>query len=522
VVSDNPTARRRFAPRVAGSPAAGVAAGRAAGLAAVNPGPEVADPATARPADPARDYDPPVDDHASAFFWLETAGDDLSPRPPLDGSADADVAILGAGLTGLWTAYYLARRDPGLRIVVVEREIAGFGASGRNGAWCAPDLNISMDRLARLHGDDAARRMQQATYDAVDEVGRACAEAGIDAGFHKGGEIIVTRGPQGVPSLEDSLREYERFGFGDRYRLVDGAALEERIRIAGAVQALVSDDAAVVHPGRLVRGLARVVEGLGVRIAEGTAVTAVRPRDASGRATLVTARGDVHAPVVVLAGEAYLSQLPGLRRQVIPLYSLIVLTEPVSDAQWVEIGWANREVVASTRLSIDYLSRTEDGRILFGGRGAPYRLGSRISPDMDRHDPTHERLRGFVREWFPMLGGVRFTHAWGGALGMPRDWHPTIAFDRATGIATARGYIGHGVSTTNLAGRVLTELVTEGRGPLTELPLVNHRSPNWEIEPFRFLGVRYAQWAIGRLDDTTARTGRPPTGKSLAERISAH
>ena len=475
-----------------------------------------------RPTDPDRGYDPLVDDHASASFWLETSGDDLDPRPPLDGSADADVAILGAGLTGLWTAYYLARHDPGLRIVIVEREIAGFGASGRNGAWCAPDLNISMDRLARLHGEDAARQMQQATYDAVDEVGRACAEAGIDAGFHKGGEIIVARGPQGVPSLEDSLREYERFGFGDRYRLVDAAALEDRIRIAGAVRALVSDDAAVVHPGRLVRGLARVVERMGVRIVEGTAVTAVRPRDASGRATLVTTRGDVHAPVVVLAGEAYLSQLPGLRRQLIPLYSLIVLTEPVGDAQWAEIGWANREVVASTRLSIDYLSRTEDGRILFGGRGAPYRLGSRISPDMDRHDPTHERLRGFVREWFPMLGDVRFTHAWGGPLGMPRDWHPTMAFDDVTGIATARGYIGHGVSTTNLAGRVLTDLIAGARTPLTELPLVNHHSRNWEIEPFRYMGVRYAQWAMGRLDEETARTGRPPTGKSLAERISAH
>jgi glycine/D-amino acid oxidase-like deaminating enzyme len=325
-----------------------------------------------------------------------------------------------------------------------------------------------------------------------------------------------------VPSLEDSLREYERFGFGDRYRLVDAAALEDRIRIAGAVRALVSDDAAVVHTGRLVRGLARKVEGMGVRIVEETAVTAVRPRDASGRATLVTTRGDVRAPVVVLAGEAYLSQLPGLRRQLIPLYSLIVLTEPVSDAQWAELGWANREVVASTRLSIDYLSRTEDGRILFGGRGAPYRLGSRISPEMDRHDPTHERLRGFVREWFPVLGKIRFTHAWGGPLGMPRDWHPTMAFDDVTGIATARGYIGHGVSTTNLAGRVLTDLIAGARTPLTELPLVNHHSRNWEIEPFRYLGVRYAQWAMGRIDEETARTGRPPTGTSLAERISAH
>jgi glycine/D-amino acid oxidase-like deaminating enzyme len=463
-----------------------------------------------------------MSDPAGVSFWLETSGDDLTPRPALDGSIDADVAILGAGLTGLWTAYYLAKRDPSLQIVVVEREVAGFGASGRNGAWCAPDLNISMSRLERLHGFDAARRMQQATYDAVDEVGRACAEEGIDAGFHKGGEILVARGPQGVPSLEEGMAEYRRFGFGDRYRLLDAAELAERVRVAGAVRALVTDDAAVVHPGRLTRGLARTVERLGVRIVEGTGVTDVRPKDASGRATLVTPVGDVSAPVVVLAGEAYLTELPGLRRQLTPIYSLIVLTEPIPDAHWAEIGWRNREVVASTRLSVDYLSRTEDGRILFGGRGAPYRLGGRIRPEYDLHAATHERLRGFVREWFPVLRDVRFTHAWGGPLGMPRDWHPTMAYDPATGIATSRGYIGHGVSTTNLGGRVLTDLITGSPSDLTSLPLVNHRSRAWEPEPFRMIGIRYAQWALGRLDDRIARTGRPPTGRSLAERIASH
>jgi glycine/D-amino acid oxidase-like deaminating enzyme len=471
---------------------------------------------------PGHGYHRLVTDHASISFWLETSGDDLGPRVPLDGSTDVDVAILGAGLTGLWTAWYLRRRDPSLRILIVEREIAGFGASGRNGAWCAPDLNITMTRLAQLHGEDAARRMQQATYDAVDETGRACREAGIDGGFHKGGEITVARGPHGVPALEATYEEYRRFGFGDRYRLVDAKTLGDRIRVAGAVRGLVSDDAAVVHPGRLVRGLARAVERAGVRIVEGTAVTGFRPRDGSGKAALVTAQGEVRAPVIVLAGEAYLTELPALHRQLVPLWSLIVLTEPLDDAQWAEIGWANREVVASTRLSIDYLSRTEDGRILFGGRGAPYRLGSPIRSEYDRHDPTHARLRAFVREWFPAIADVRFTHAWGGPLGMPRDWHPTVAFDPATGIATARGYVGHGVSATNLAGRTLTDLITGERSALTELPLVNHRSRDWEIEPFRWIGVRYAQWALGRLDDSAARTGRPPTGRSLAERISAH
>jgi glycine/D-amino acid oxidase-like deaminating enzyme len=462
-----------------------------------------------------------MDCYADASFWMETAGD-LAPRPPLDGTTECDVAILGAGYTGLWTAYYLLRRQPGLRIVIAEGEIAGFGASGRNGAWCAPDLNISMERLARLHGEEVARRVQQATYDAVDEVGRVAAAEGIDAGFHKGGELIVARGPHHVPAIEGAFREYERFGFGEHYRLLDAAGVAEKVRIAGAVAGLWSGTAAIVHPGRLVRGLATLVERMGARIVERTPVSDFRAAVGGAPAALITAKGEIRAPVVVLAGEAYLTRLAKLHRQLVPMYSLIVLTEPIDDARWAEIGWAGREVVASARLSIDYLSRTADGRILFGGRGAPYRLGSPIRDAYDRHDPTHEMLRGFVRTWFPMLRDVRFTHAWGGPLGMPRDWHPTFAFDPRSGIATARGYVGHGVSTANLAGRTLADLISGERTALTELPLANHRNPNWEVEPIRWLGIRYTQGAMARLDRRSEATGRPPTGRSLAERIASH
>jgi glycine/D-amino acid oxidase-like deaminating enzyme len=462
-------------------------------------------------------------DPRGVSFWLGDSADDLTPRPPLDGSTEVDVAILGAGYSGLWTALYLLRRDPSLKVVVLEREFAGFGASGRNGAWCAPGLNISLPELARRYGTAAARATQEETYHAVEEVGRVSAEEGIDAGWHKGGQLTIARGAHQLPALQHDIATYERFGFGDRNQLLGADELSGRIRVAGALGAVYAPDCAVIHPGRLVRGLAHAVERHGGVIHEGTAVTDFTPGVQGGiLPALRTARGDVRAQTVVLAGEAYLTGLARLHRQLLPVYSLIVLTEPVSDEHWAAIGWEARECIQTYRLSVDYLSRTEDGRILFGGRGAPYRIGSPIRPEFDRHDATHEMLRGFVRSWFPMLRDIRFTHAWGGPLGMSRDWMPSISYDPATGIATARGYIGHGVAATNIAGRALTDLITGQRSALTELPIVGHHSRDWEVEPFRWLGVRYTQHAFAAIDAQAERSGRPPSGPSLARWLGRH
>jgi glycine/D-amino acid oxidase-like deaminating enzyme len=171
---------------------------------------------------------------------------------------------------------------------------------------------------------------------------------------------------------------------------------------------------------------------------------------------------------------------------------------------------------------VDYLSQTADGRILFGSRGAPYRFDSRITEAQDRHAPTHEMIRRMFLDWFPMLRGIQFTHAWGGPVGMPRDWMPTMSYDPAANVATARGYTGQGVATSNLSGRVLTDLITGVDSPLTKLPMVGHHSPDWEPEPVRWLAIRYMQWAYGRLDARAERTGRAPTGKTLAERLGRH
>ena len=463
-------------------------------------------------------------DYSKVSFWLETCGDSLTPRPPLDGPATADVAIMGAGYTGLWAAYYLLRHDPSLRVVILEREIAGFGASGRNGAWCAPGLNISLRRLEKLHGHAAARATYEAVFDAVDEIHRVSATEGIDIEWRQGGELLVARGPHETPQIEHEYRELDRFGFGDRYRLLDAAELAGRVRIDRASGALYTPDAAAIQPAKLARGLARVVERMGASIHEETEVTNYQPRSNGKPPALITSTGTLSADTVVLAGEAYLTRLRRLHRSLIPVWSLIVLTEPLPDEVWSEIGWRGHELLGSPRFTVVYLSRTSDGRLLFGGRGAPYRFGSPIRDDYDLHEPTHEMLRNLAREWFPPLArhGIRFTHAWGGPLGMPRDWHPTITHDGRAGISSARGYVGHGVSTATLAGRTLAELITERQTSRTVLPLVGHHSRSWEPEPFRWLGVRFVQAALGRVDRLAEQSGEPPRGRSLEEWLARH
>jgi glycine/D-amino acid oxidase-like deaminating enzyme len=458
-------------------------------------------------------------DYSSVSYWLETAGDDLTPRAPLDGSVDVDIAILGAGYTGLWTAHSLLERDPSLRILVVEREIAGFGASGRNGAWCTSGFAAGPDLLTHHYGRDAARAVHDAMVATVDEIGRVVELEGIDAHYQKDGELSLAIGRHQLASLDARQRSFDRLGVPEFAHRLDKRAAAEKLDVAGVEGAIWLPATAAVHPGRLVRGLARAVERKGATIVEQTAVTNVVT---GARPALETNRGRVSAGVVVLAGESYLSGLPGYRRAVLPIYSLIVLTEPLTDSQLAEIHWTHRAVVNSQALTVDYLSRTKDGRILFGGRGAPYHFGSAIRPEFDRHAATHDRLRKTIVEWFPSLAGVRTTHAWGGTVGVPRDWIPNMAYDRANGVATSHGYTGEGVAATNLGGRVLADLITGHESELTRLPMVNHHSRPWEPEPMRFLAARYLQHAALAIDERAARTGQAPTGRSIAERLIGH
>ncbi len=459
----------------------------------------------------------PIADSLSPSYWLEAAGVEPT-RPLLGGDLDCDVVVVGAGFTGLWTARELLVRQPGLRVVVLEAERAGFGASGRNGGWCVPELNASLDVLTDQFGGQAVRDLQAALCETVDEVRSALTEESIAAGFECSGQLLLARGRYQLPLLRALEREYQRAGLGGHFQWLSPAQVAERIRVTDVVAGLYGAVGATLDPGRAVRGLARAVERRGATIYERTPVLEVLP---GRRPVAITAWGRVRAQVVVLALEAYLTRLPGFRRRLLPVYSLITLTEPLTQEQLERVGWMQRFCLGSMRLSVDYLARTEDRRILVGGRGAPYRYGSRIDAGNERHAPTHAALRARFREWFPDLAQeVAFSHAWGGVLGMPRDWIPQFGFDRLAGIAYAYGYTGHGVATANLAGRTLADLISGRASQLTRLPLVGHRSPAWEPEPLRWLGVRYVQGQLAQLDRRGARGGRPPSGRTVAERLA--
>jgi glycine/D-amino acid oxidase-like deaminating enzyme len=439
-------------------------------------------------------------------LWHQTAGDAWIPRPPLPGDREYDVAVVGAGLTGLWTAYYLLREDPSLRVVVLEAVTAGFGASGRNGGWCSALFPASLSKLASLPGADreAALAQHRAMRGSVDEVGRVIDAERLDAHFAKGGTVALARTRAQVRRARQEVDDARAWGRGpEELRLLDEAGARALLDARGTLGGTFTPDCASLHPGRLVRGLAATVERLGGRIHERTPVRRIEP----GRA--VTDRGTVRAEVVVRATEGYTPSLAGQRRAVVPVYSLIVATEPLPAETWERIGLRRRETFTDHRNLIIYGQRTADDRLVFGGRGAPYHFGSGTAPGFDHEPRVFAALRRTLLDMFPVLDGARFTHAWGGALGVSRDWCASAGLDRRTGLAWAGGYVGDGVSTTNLAGRTLRDLVLDRDTELTRLPWVNHRSPAWEPEPLRWVGVNAGLRAMELADLEERVTGRP-------------
>ncbi|WP_298227534.1 FAD-dependent oxidoreductase [Gryllotalpicola sp.] len=450
-----------------------------------------------------------------SFWWSQV------PFPqaerPLGESITADVAIVGAGYTGLWTAYYLKKADPSLRVVILEQRFAGYGASGRNGGWLANSITGGREQYVKRFGREAVTRFQLAANQAVDEVIRVTKAEGIDADIVKGGEYQVAYDRPQLERLRAWVDAEQTWQHTD-VRFLTAAEANAHVAIEGTLAGAWSPHTARIHPAKLVAGLREAVLRLGVELYEGTAVSAI------AGSTAYTATGHtVAASVVVRATEGFTANLKRMHRDWMPLNSSMVVTEPLPASVWEAIGWSGYDTVGDFAHAYMYAQRTADDRIAFGGRGRPYRFGSKIDLDGDTPDSTVALLRGLIERFWPTLRGVRLDHAWSGVLGVPRDWAATVGIDRASSLAWAGGYVGTGVTSTNLAGRTLTDLILERDTELVTLPWVNHRVRKWEPEPLRWIAVQalYAAYYAADRSELTHRRTTSPMAR-LADLISGH
>lgn len=442
--------------------------------------------------------------YRSLSFWHDSLGDAFTSRPSLTGEHSADVAIVGAGYTGLWTAYYLMKADPSLDVAIVEAEVAGFGASGRNGGWCVAEIAGAERWLADPATREGAVSLMRAAFDTVDEVGRVAKAEEIACDYAKGGSISVATTPPHVQTLQRQMAHHQAFGFTeDDYRWLEPDECRSRINTKTNLGGVYLSHCAALHPAKLARGLADVVERLGVTIFERSPARSIHDR------TVSTDSGSVRASVVLRATEGYTRTLERNRRKLLPVHTMMVATEPLPDSTWDEIGLAERETFGDARNVVIYGQRTVDGRIAFGSRG-DYYFGSAI------HDTFPEDYRGFASiertlvELFPVLKDVKITHHWGGVLGVPRNLQASVGIDRASGRAWAGGYVGSGVAPSNLAARTMADLILERDSELVTLPWVGSPFPSWEREPARWIGASAVRALAHSIDATELGRGHTP------------
>ncbi len=450
-----------------------------------------------------------------SFWFQEIGGPPQVLRPALIGEAEADICIIGAGYTGLWSAYYLKKAAPHLRITVLEQRFAGFGASGRNGGWLTGGFAWNHGRYARDAGEDAVRAMVRAMNGTVEEVIRVARAEGIEADILPTDELLIATNPAQLARLQDELALRSHWGEAARLSMLSADAVAERIKIPGSLGALRISDVARIQPAKLVRGLADAVERLGVVIHEGSKVTTLAPGQVE------TTGGRLRAKTILRCTEGFTATLPGLKREWLPLNSAQIVTQPLSPETWAKIGWQGNEIIGDFAHSYCYCQRTASGRITVGARGIPYRFGSRLDHDGTPDAKTIRQLMAVLARHFPAAAGARIDHAWCGTLGVPRDWCASLGYDPATGMGFAGGYVGIGVSTSNLSGRVLCDLVLGRDSDLTRLAFVNRPTRRWEPEPLRWLGVRGMYAGLGIADRQEARPGAGPSKlAALAYRLA--
>jgi len=446
-------------------------------------------------------------------WWLEqalAAEGDPPPAPALSADATADVAIVGGGYTGLWTALALREQDPDLRVTLLEAEICGDGPSGRNGGF-VHGYWASLASILPVLGEARALELARAGERIIPGI-RAWAEGrGEDVWLRETGMLEVSAAPAqdaGVAAAADAAR-----GVGREDQAVSLTAAEVAERISSPVfrRGVFFPECATVHPGLLVRGLRRAALDAGVTLYERTPVTRVR---AGSPNELGTPGGMLRAPEVVLATNAALTGWSPASRNLTNFGSYVVLTEPAPE-RLAEIRWTGGEAVVDGRMFLHYFRTTNDGRVLMGSGSGPIGYGGRIDDRFSRDLPTAARAEAGLRRLLPGLAAVRVERAWGGPIDVSADHLPFFRTRTGTRIHYGAGYSGHGVGPSWLGGRILASLVLGADDEWTRLSLATRDVPRLPPEPFRRIGGGLVRWAI-MSSETAEEDGRRPPAAARA------
>lgn len=429
--------------------------------------------------------------------------------PTLDSNIQTEICIVGAGFTGLWTAYWLTELNPKLSITILEANYVGFGASGRNGGWLSALFPSDMDKIAKVSNPESAVALQREMNANVIRCGEVIEKLNIDCGWSYSGSLNIARNEAQLHRAKAEIDYWRRWKFAeDDYRFIEQEDFEQTYQVTNQLGAVFTPHCARVQPAKLVKGLAEELICRGVEIFENTPATEILERKVK------TANFEIKADWIVRATEAYTSSFKNFSRDVIPVYSLMIATEPLPEDVWEQIGITG-ETFADLRHLLIYGQRTADNRFAFGGRGAPYHFGSRIAPELDRNPKVHEEIRRVLDELFPMIKPFKTTHTWGGPLGIPRDWYARVEVDEAKGFASGGSYVGDGVGTSALAGLTIAERICNVDSHRQALPWINMDKKLWEYEPIRWIGANVGLRVMGLADVEERITSKP----SLAARM---
>jgi glycine/D-amino acid oxidase-like deaminating enzyme len=434
-------------------------------------------------------------------YWLDQAGAPAR-APVLHGTTTADLAVVGGGFTGLWTALLAKERDPGRSVVLLEGRRAGWAASGRNGGFCSASLTHGLANGVERFGAEAGH-LERLGRQNLDEIGEAIDRYGIDCGFERTGELSVATKQWQVPGLAENAREGCRVTGVSPLLLSEAAVraqLDSPTYLGGVWD---TRGCAMLDPARLAWGLRRACLGAGVRIHEHTPVTAVEVEGSGVR--LVTPQGAVHAARAALGTGAFAPLLRRLRHYLVPVYDYVLMTEPLTTAQLVSVGWRNRQGVADRGNQFHYYRLSADNRILWGGYDAVYYNGGRITARQDQRPATFRRLARHFFATFPQLEEVRFTHSWGGVIDTCARFCAFFGTARGGRLAYAAGYTGLGVGASRFAARVMLDLLGGQPTALTELSMVAGKPVPFPPEPLRSAVIQLTRASLARADRRDGR-----------------